>query len=694
MATSSETTCRIGLISRIDFGSDGFRQALLERAAEDFKRENVNYVILAGGLISARAIKDTERHLNRQLRDLKKQIRLAEKKAGNGKLAEERKGLAHRLEKIENELKKLAPEKIAEKLAECLPKFQNAKGESAPLYIVTSPHFDNSIGDEVKHLLAAKRRDDIRAYQAGGDLVEVKQANKQIVVLTPTKKVWLGGGTKSGHPEGLLRDNLNHSAKSTPDLYVIGGFGVTITKPKGEFPRYVTVPALHKLTEARTAEDQVGVRTVTMYRDRDDPDFRTYSYKDATQKERSFIGAPRDLAPSRLKIIEVLKTEGKQPTGIIAGKTGLSRETVEREAKAMIRDNGKSLKTWPGLVYDKDSNRWDFNQRWIKENLRYPPTPVETDVVRMVGFCCFHAGSVHTDYKFFLGMAKVILERGATILVNCGDSTQGLKHDLALQREVIAGTNVTDHEELAGDCIAAVNIEVFKARVEKPLQQLLSKYKDAKPHPDELGKVIADALLMNVMIYGNHDEWSLPHGHTPLKVMIMLIKQRLRRAVEETLFKKGLCHPDLDAIVAAKVVMEPKKHHFVLSSGLMQGMKHPYMARAATSTRPQQVLKMMRGCQVTLSGNFHTGVHLEVYEGELGQRVNLQLGTLMHSTKFEDTKLKIVDQGYAFLGVESVDKRVVATEVTFYGNDSENADEIDPHTSLHEVRATHGLPKV
>src|SRR3989344_4341863 len=47
---------KIGLISRIDYGSKGFRQSVINAGCEYFKKEGVHFISLAGGLIDERSI--------------------------------------------------------------------------------------------------------------------------------------------------------------------------------------------------------------------------------------------------------------------------------------------------------------------------------------------------------------------------------------------------------------------------------------------------------------------------------------------------------------------------------------------------------------------------------------------------------------------------------------------------------------
>ena len=47
---------KIGFFSRIDYGSKGFRRAVLNAGYDEFRKEKVHFLVLAGGLISEKAI--------------------------------------------------------------------------------------------------------------------------------------------------------------------------------------------------------------------------------------------------------------------------------------------------------------------------------------------------------------------------------------------------------------------------------------------------------------------------------------------------------------------------------------------------------------------------------------------------------------------------------------------------------------
>ena len=705
--------CRIGMMSRIDFGSDGFRLGYVELAKGDFQKEDVHFVILAGGLISARDVRKQETRLKREERVLKKQAKeLTKRQTGLEKLEEpNEKALAEvqktvdtateELERVQKRLASYRPEGMAARLAKLLPTFVNAKGEAVKLHIIVSPVYDGEIGEETAQLLPSLRPD-IRVYKPGSDEFPVKQAKKRLEVLTPTVSPWRGDHASTG-VQRVLKDASNIRTARSPDVQVAGCFGVTLTKPEGaNRTPWLSLPVLHKLQGVRVSESQIGVRVVEIWENQIDPVVRTYAYKDYVGQELTYIEAPAKASSNQLRVISALRKGGEMPISELAQKSGLTRDAAERAARSLIREGGRVLKSWPGLLFYEDSKRWDFNKRWLQTKLRYPPVVGEVMVESIVADGCLHAGSVQTDYKHFIEeVPRVMLETSATVLVHAGDLIEGLKHDLVLRGEVFGGLNCTMQERLAGEMIAKVTIKVFKKRFLRAFAKLLAG-KPAGQHPtrDELATIIIESLPKNVLIPGNHDEWVIGYGSEPLVTLAYTAADRITAAIEDMLLEKDLCFGKLREIVQGKIVVLPNFGRFTLPSGVRCSVQHPHMGNAQTeSLRLQGMLrvagshKSTPGCQVVIGANFHTGIHMEVYDPSLGQRVGLQLGTGKHGTDFEIRKLKIVDHGFAHLKITSVREkgaplhttRVVASEVAFYSNDPAKADLLDPKDIYKDV---------
>lgn len=694
---------RIGLMSRVDYGCDGYRQGLLELAAEIFKKEDIHFVILAGGLISGRAIIKKQKKLRAEFRTIKslaaKQERLIASgvKEGEkpGKLEPARKKLADlqkELNEAESALSELEPEALANELAKRLPHFTNSSGERVRLYIVTSPAYDKETGEAVVRLLADERKDDIRVWKASGDRFDLKQVKKILETLTPEKATWLRGDYYSTPVERVLKDKRKQTAQELPDLDVVGCFGSTITKPQGEIDRpYASLPVLHRLEEATVAENQIGVRVMEIRRGKVDPIMRNYPFKDIVSHERLYIVPPESMPATAKKLIDALKARGRLTTGLLADATELSRETVERTLKKELAEKrDKRLKSWPGLTFDEAANRWDFNLAFMQDNLRYEAPKGDMAVDSIVAFGCLHAGSVHTDIPAFLNsVSAAMIERDARTLVGAGDFIEGLKHNLVLRGEVYGGMNDTDQEKLAGRMIGEVRFRAFAPRFLAQLRENSSEWKKlgVASLQKSLQEALKDSLDTFVHIPGNHDDWKKDAGWTPLAFMLHEMVGYMRRKIEKLLLEHDFVLGGLADIIMAKTVKGPK---YTLPSGLRMEVMHPHMARAqTTSIRPQQMLAKS-DCHIVIGANFHAGEHLEEFRPDLGQRVCLQLGTMKHRTDFEDSKLKIVDFGFGWVSVSSVNGRIVKTENTFYSEKVQGAP-LDNNRIMLDLLRAHNL---
>lgn len=694
----SASFSRIGLISRIDYCSPGFRQALLELVADVCRKEDIHYLVLAGGLISAR---DHAKQLRKAAADVRgAAMRISmllkekpTKPSAAEKIEEQIQEEQVKLRQLKMKAETFDAEHIAEQLAARIPHFENAKGKPIKMHIILSPAYDRELGDLVAQQLVLSRKDDIRVYKPGTDRLQARDAGKEIEVLTATLQPWMRGSYQSTPVARLIEDEEKRASGDTvPDIQFVGCFGTTLTKPIGEAEiPFVSAMALHNIQGVTVAENQVGMRVIDLYRDRKMPIVRTYNFKDLTNKERTFIVAPDDLTPAQEKIVEVLKVKGQSPVSQVAQETNLSRKTAEDGLQALVRQSRRQLKTWPGVIYYDDSHRWDFSRDWMAKYLRYPTLPDQMAVDSMVAAGCIHAGGCTTDYPFFLDMVpKAMLDREANLLVIAGDSIEGLKHNLTLRGEAYPGLNYTLQEELAGIMFADVLFKVFAKRFTEAYNGLLGKSKRLMAVGAELVALINATLPTCVYIVGNHDEWQKDHGITPLVHMETTLIKKLGGDVEELLRKLSLSVPHLRKVLEKKVVFLSRNKRYNLPSGLKMAVLHPYMARAKTfSLRLQEMMGKARDCQVVVGANFHVALHFEMYRRGMGQVVGLELGTLKHGTDFEDTKLKTVDHGFAYLRVESVNRRVLKSECSFYQNEVDFS--LDPMKPYYDLLASFGL---
>lgn len=714
-------------MSRIDFGSPGFRQGLLELAADRFRQEDVSFVVLVGGLVAgksinnrAKALKRDSKMLTRQanaigriIKTVQRQISALESsptvtKTQRKKLESleaeltrhttEESSLRRQAHRLMEEMNQLAPESLAGSIAKHLPKFTNAKGDQVKLYIVPSPAYDREIGIETAQLLGEKYRDAgmIRILKSGADrlplrLREHQQYFAELEILTPEKAAWLRGDYYSTPVERVIKDKRKQSSLATaPGISVVGCFGSTITKPKGEATvPYVSVPVLHRIEETTVNENQIGVMTMQVWPKISVPEVRSHPFKDLVSRERSYIGNPGQLNPSRERCINALRTHGPRTTGMLADLTGLSREQViDALTPLLVKRGDRTRKTWPGLVLDVNSDRWDFSFPWVLEHLRYPEVIGDRKLDSLIGFACLHAGSHDTDYGHFLReVPRAILERQATVLVGAGDFVEGQAHGMMMRQEKLAGSNETDDQELAGKMIAQVMMEAFKPRFEASL----SGRDLAALTAAETTLLVRDALVTFCYIPGNHDLWDKYSAHDPLRTMVDTILLRLTRAIERYLLERNLRVEYLLDLVSSKIVTSPDQR-FTLPSGLAMSIQHPHMARAkTTSLRPQEMMEKAADCPVVIGANFHVGEVLELWEPVLGQRLCIQIGTMKHGSPFEDGKLKTVDQGFIAAWIESVGGRIVRTSNTFISNEGVVQKRLDPKQPINAFQKQIGL---
>lgn len=731
MTANTETVggnaTRIGMMSRLDFPSDGWRRFLTERAKEIFARADVHFVVLAGGLVAERYVREKSRNLQKRINEILKPVKILDRaidkirkkivgleaKIGKPRTKKEdvpniKKAivsLKKELKDLEKECEKLAapaviyqqfldelkPENLAAKLAQQLPRFVNAKGKPVKLYVFPSPAYDGEIGERVAQILAEMRRDDVRVYRAGVDRLPIKQAGKIVEVLVAEKNVWMRGDYFSTPVERVLKDRNRVGSGVSPDIQIIGCFGSTITKPAGEAQRpFVTVPALHVLQQVRVNENQIGVRVMTVYRDRTDPEVRNHSFKDLIGREREFYPLPAKVSAELKAILESIRTQGPATLGMLADdkNVGLARTKIEAELTKMTNHGYDRPKDWSGLRFDRKSQRWDFDSYWLRENLQYPALPEDRIIDSIVAFGCVHASNVFSDMDFFLReTVKAVLERNANVFIGAGDFIEGLKHDLILRKEVYAGFNNTQQEQLAGRMVGYVVFEVFKARFAKLLTEKPNGLK-----ADDLAKAIEDSLVTFVFIAGNHDDWQRGGGNTPLSEFWHQGVRWVTKGVRNLLNAKGYSLPNLSDLVERKFIEVTKDGNYVLPSGLKVNIRHPCMGRTkTTSIRPQEMLDKASHAHLVVGANFHVGEHLEVHENKLGQRVCLQLGTICRLTQFEEGKLKTVDHGFGYIRLESVDGRLICTENTFYSAPPQEGSMLDPDKPFNDLLQAKGL---
>lgn len=643
---------KIGFISRIDYGSKGFRQSAVHEAFRILeKEESTHFNVLAGGLVAQKSIvEQMKAFVKERCKGLNSKDR-AERKAEFEETF---------LRKCAKELAKIIPTVSRPDLGD------GKKTKIVDLFIVPSPAFDGEVGERIA-LLLSEERDDIRVMNSAGDRFLVKYVNKLIWVLTPVKAVWMRGDYFSTAVERVIKDKIKQTSQGSPDLYVVGCFGSSIHKPQGELKyQYVTVPVCHRLEDTRVAENQVGVAVLEFPPDGGIHRYRVHSLKDMVARELSFVVHPNRVTANQKKIIEIIKSRGWVTPGIVRSELGISIEDIKKEMESLMRKKTfrRNGENWPGIYYQEQSRKYYFDLKHLQTKLRYAPLTGSFQEDRIVSFACLHAGSVETDYNFFVNrVPEIILEQNAQLFVGAGDIIEGNEHDLMIKGEIVAGANNTAQEKWAANMVGMVMAKVFKARFDQAMKNL-DKNKFTQENIIELVRL---SLIAFNVIPGNHDLWSTKHGHTPLEIFRATLEAFLNEKIQQILSNYKLPFIPVASIVGDKITNE---NIYNLPSGLKLSVQHPHMSRAkTTSIRPQEMMDFGKriGCQVTIGANFHVGETVNEWDMDLGQCVCQEIGTVKHGSNFERNKMKTVDQGVGYLRVVSKDKRIVMTESIFDG---------------------------
>lgn len=633
----SKSSPRVGFMSGLDFGDEGFRAGLLLSAFEIFAQEACRYICLIGRLVSKKKLRE----------------RLMTVPA-----------------KFRREFETALILEAAKELACTIPKIKKPGGnnEFVRTYIVTSPPYDGEIGERVARKLQELRPEDIRVYNPISDRVEVKEINKQIGLICPAISR-LPSEYYSSAVDREVKDKESHTSHNYPDLWVVGTTSSSVHIPdRRRKPPVISLPSLKCLKGIRVGENQQGIRVVEFSRDGSGYLVRTYSMKDLTKNERQFIACTKDGAQEiHKKIVEIIKAEGARPEGVIADRLKMEneRDKVKAALQFLIDAKRSSRKTWPGLYYDPHSQRYDFHQDWVQEQLRYPSLlSDQLAEERFLFFSCLHAGYNTTDYEYVTKVLPEISARNRVKYVCClGDLIAGLSHNFLEAGEVIGGMNYTEQEQFGAELVGTGLLRVF----ERGLQSLSGLRKLSA------GEVIEALLPTFIYIAGNHDDWQKRLGVSPLREfrndLINLLTERIGIVLKKTHTLPSAS--EFRAILDKKLIrlsIEGSNYNpvFVLPSGLSLELHHPHMGRAKTKSLRAQELLDSSDAHIVGHGNFHTAIVTERWEPDIGQRVNVEAGTLVIFTNFEKSKGKDVSFGPVYLRVLSRNKRIVMSESAYY----------------------------
>jgi hypothetical protein len=629
---------RVGILSRVDFGSVGYRRGLLELAWDIFRKEKVHFIVIAGGLVNQDTLLDAPPKkkeeqaeyiaaLTRQIADV---IPRMEKPAnGNGGVAVNGNGNGKNHENGDHK-------------------------ELVRTYIVTSKPFDGWVGGLVAKELP-ELRDDIRYQGQGHVTFRIKQIGKLLRVLVPEKKPWRSQyyGTPA---QNLVIDDIQRTTSPVFDLYVCGCLASSVLKPGGgdfESP-FITVPALHKLEQVSASENQIGLKVVE-FSPHNGIRVRTYNFKDFVSKERELVNIPANSSETQGAVINALKQLGPLTTGLLADTLKIDREEIQKEIEALKRFRA-------GIVYDEGSGRYDFSQDWFREKIRYHwPKEEEFREDTLVGFGCLHAGGRYCDAEYFVrDVPDLILRWKANGFIGAGDFLEGLKHHLLERGEVFGGFNNTLQERLAGLLVGMVMLKVFKVRFDAVIKgrENLSQ--------DELRAIVMDALITFFYVHGNHDEWQMDMGFTPLSEFRSTLINFLQRNIDNILAERNLALSRLYETIENRVIDIHRKE-VTLPSGVTMAAFHPHNARMKAVTGRMQELFWKSKASVIFAANWHVSVGVEHWSPARGQQVGVQVPTIKISSDYEENKGKKLDFGVGLVRIKVHRGKILMNETLFHG---------------------------
>jgi len=639
----------IALISGLGYMSKGYRSGLWRLMANDLKKERANFAIVAGEVVDARSIK-------RFLKDWLMGVRV------HFRADKTREFVKHH----------------AEYLAEHFPRIRGLK-----FHFITSPAYDGELGREIVSAMN-EIRSDMRLHPNDAhkifpiDQLVVNKVKLNLGVYVPQAGSVFYSKTFDTHNRRVLTEVMD--AIGLEELNVVGCAASAVLNPgdSTEFKKpYLSTPKLSKIGKSKTAGNQVGIVFLKFYStNMKEVTAVVNSYKDLVNREWALVEPPSGATSAQIALLEHMKS-GAKTAGQLADDTGQGRTAVADSMKALEKKS-KSTKSWPGVALNKKSKEYYYDLKWFQEELDYPPLRWDKEE-SVLGFGCLHAGSVHTDMKYFVEeVPKIMLRNNVRYLCGIGDLIQGLKHELMMLGEVVTDRNLlfnyTNQEKLAAYLVCRVLMSDFEERIRPFLRRAGKKAMKVSRVEGE----VLEALATFPFIYGNHCEWVAPMGYNPLDTFHMKLKELLGEEIQRTLAQGKLHLPDMAKVLKARVIFlgDGENRPFMMPSGLKMTMVHPRLSRTlVTSARPQQILQKKNAGELVLAANFHEGEGVPVHEPKRGQRFCLMAGTLMHETHFENGKLKDVTFGVGHVKVCSYRGRIQRTENAFYGEPTKNLQE-------------------
>ncbi|MDA1334579.1 MAG: hypothetical protein O2794_01010 [bacterium] len=660
----ADRAVRIGLMSGIAYGNDGMRGGLINLAMELLRDEGIRLIINNAHVVDGKSVVGQVAERTVELREESRGRRATragrERYPALTQASLRDKAAEDVVQAVARDLSSLIPQ-----ILRPLPMREKGRIPFVKMYTLTTPDtlslydgkYGESIAEELQHI-----RDDIILYGAGGDWIYIRDFDIKIGILNPSRSR-LPGKYQSTAGEKEIDEKERQTSQDFPDLWIVNPFAAAVFQPAGIRARpYIMGPALRRLEEVHTAENQAGIM-ILEYRPNRQKIVRNYSFRDLIRAELKTIVTPRGATKTQKRIVATIGEHGALPIGTLEDRMpGVSRATIEREISGLVSSTGKlsTRKTWPGLVFDSRSKRYYFDDEWIQRKLRYRwPKDLVSD--RMLFFGCLHAGYTTTDYEHFVKeYPRIMLEYGVDHLFGLGDMIAGLKHGLACSGEVFGGMNYTEQEVFAAELVATVLFKTFRARLEvkrgkKSLSDLSS---------EELSNLLSDSLVHFHYIHGNHDLWQEYDGQIPLQQFNDVLVRLLHDETLKMLIEERAPAIDLFEILASKTSFYSDFAGVAeLPSGIRVSMQHPQMGRAQTTTLRAQHAMGTRGAQISALANFHASATVAQWTSDLGQCVAMQAGTQVIYTRFERRKMKKeVDFGPLYLHVQSKGGRIYIDE--------------------------------
>ena len=661
MIPAKSGTDTLILTSRWDYLGSGFRKGLLKLMADTAKSENADFIVLCGGLIDYDGWRALKRDRTLEALEAQKRFRIEEMADRAEAKATKEDRVPVEIESQQNVRKRVhleLVEEVARGLAKAIPVVENIAGKPIKIYITTSPanNYDGPVGYEIAERLG-ELRSDVFVWDPNSARFPLKHSGKVAWVLNPVKASWRGD-YYSTTADRLVKDKEKQTAQDPPDVWIIGTSGSAINRPAGGelSTQRITVPALHRLQEVNTSENQVGVCAVEISANSPFNRVRVYNFKDMMRDERNFIPDPEGASKRQLAILARLRKE-PSTIGMLEDALPWKRDTIKDDI-----DKYNKAGLQPKIIRYKE-NKYDVDPAWLQFKMRYSfPAISRLDKYAILAFSCLHAGYKTTQYKWFINrLPELIEEHGVDAIVDAGDNIAGLKHNLDRRGELYAPLKTyNQQEELAGETVGAPIVESFKRRFDKELVKRKGDVTDKK-----VANMVSKSLLHFYLQLGNHDAWVEDHGFVPLYTMRFVLAAYVAEGIREHLARKGLFLTGV-ADMVIKYIHYGSEH--VLTTGITMSTKHPHNGRMTTSSgRAQQTMGATRG-QVVVIGNYHVKTAVHEWNPILGQRLALQVGTIASGTEFESNMNKLVDTGVGIAKIYSDPSnghRIYLTEVVW-----------------------------